>query len=170
MERTSSFAKQNVISEVMNNKQNFVDLDNARVDEQRQVMREIEDADHCPFCAENLAKYHHESILKTGKYWLVTKNQWPYPHTKHHFLIISQTHVNKLSELDPEAGKELIELSAWIEQEFKIPGGGLVLRFGDTNYSAGTVHHLHAQIIEPDIHHPEFDEKPVKVKIGKTKK
>lgn len=146
----------------------FVDLDNTRVDEQRAVMRDIIAADHCPFCLENLQKYHKQPILKDGKYWLLTTNQWPYEHTKLHLLLIYKVHVEKLGEIDPEAGAELIKLAQWAEKEYSMPGGGLAIRFGNTNYSAGTVAHLHAQLLQPDIDAPNYDEKPVKIKIGKT--
>lgn len=146
----------------------FVDLDNTRLDEQRAVMRDILDADHCPFCQENLQKYHKQPVLKDGKYWLLTTNQWPYEHTKLHLLLIYKAHIEKLGEIDPEAGAELIELAQWAEKEYVMPGGGLAIRFGNTNYSAGTVAHLHAQLLQPDIDAPNYDEKPVKIKIGKT--
>lgn len=154
----------------MTNKQQFIDLDNARIDEQVEVMKNIKKADHCPFCSENLEKYHKKPIIKTGKYWLLTKNQWPYQHTKHHFLLIYKQHITDLKDINTEAGKELFELSQWTIKKYDIPGGGLVIRFGDTNYSAGTVNHLHAQLLQPDIHAPSYAEKPVRVKIGKYKK
>lgn len=143
----------------------FVDLDNAREDEQRQVMKDIIDSKHCPFCLENLRKYHKQQILKDGKYWLVTPNQWPYENTQYHFLAILKEHAEKLSEVPSDAGKELFELMAWLEKEYDVPGGGFAMRFGDTNYSAGTVNHLHVQFIVPDIKKPGFE--PVRVKIGK---
>lgn len=145
----------------------FVDLDNARVDEQRQVMQAIIAAGHCPFCLENLEKYHKTPILKTGQHWLVVQNQWPYEHTQVHLLLILKQHVEDISQLDPTAGQELIELAQWAQREFKIPGGALAVRFGDTDFSAGTVNHLHAHLIVPDIHHPDYKSKPVKLKIGK---
>jgi len=147
----------------MNN--SFIDLDNARKDDQKKVMQDILAAGHCPFCLENLKKYHKQEILKDGKYWILTLNQWPYDNTKLHLLLISKTHSEKLSELDPEAGKEMIEFFAWAEQKYQVPGGGIGLRFGDTNYSAGTVKHLHAQFIVPDIEKSDFQ--PVRFKIGK---
>lgn len=147
------------------NTQQFVDLDNAREDEQKQVMQEIITADHCPFCLENLRKYHKQPILKEGKYWILTKNQWPYKYTKIHLLAIYKEHATKLSELDPQSGVELLQFMQWAEREHKIPGGGWAMRFGDTNYSAGTVNHLHVQFIQPDIEHPEFE--PVRIKLGK---
>jgi diadenosine tetraphosphate (Ap4A) HIT family hydrolase len=152
------------------NKTNFIDLDNARVDEQKQVMRQIKAEDHCPFCRENLAKYHKHPVIRETKYWLLTNNQWPYENTKLHLLAIYKDHVTKLAGLDPAAGQDLLELMQWAEREYQVPGGGWAMRFGDTDYSAGTVAHIHAQFIVPDIEADDFAQKPVKVKIGKTKK
>ena len=149
----------------MKNKNNFIDLDNARTKQQKQVMKDIAQAEHCPFCRENLVKYHKQPILKEGKFWIVTTNQWPYEYTKHHFLLIYKSHAVNLSELSPAAGQELFELIAEIEQAYQIKGGGLAMRFGDTNYSAGTVNHLHVQLIDPDI--TAIDFQPVRVKLGK---
>lgn len=146
-------------------KQNFVDLDNARKDDQKQVMQNIISAGHCPFCMENLKKYHKQEILKDGKYWILTFNQWPYDFTKLHLLLILKEHAENLSDLDPKAGQEMIKFLAWAEKKFDVKGGGIGFRFGDTNYSAGTVKHLHAQFIVPDIDDPTFQ--PVKIKIGK---
>ena len=148
-------------------KTSFINLANTREEKQKSVMEEIAEAKHCPFCRENLCKYHQQPILKEGKFWIVTTNQWPYPHTKHHFLLIYKVHAVNFSDLSPAAGQELFELSAEIEESYQIKGGGLAIRFGDTDYSAGTVNHLHAQLIEPDLDSPNFV--PVRVKIGSDK-
>ncbi|MFZ5377019.1 MAG: hypothetical protein ACOZAN_05165 [Patescibacteria group bacterium] len=150
------------------NASRFVDIDNSHQEDQRQVMVEIAQEAHCPFCAENLSKYHKEPILREGKYWLLTKNQWPYDHTKHHLLLIHKEHLESFAKLQPEAGKEFFEMLAWAENEFKMPGGGVGMRFGDSVYSAGTVAHLHAQLLEPDVESPDYE--PVRFKIGKSKK
>jgi diadenosine tetraphosphate (Ap4A) HIT family hydrolase len=142
----------------------FVDLQNARYDDQRTIMKEIIDAAHCPFCSENLKKYHKQPIVAEGEYWLVTPNQWPYNHTRVHLLLILKEHAESLGELTPQAGAELVSLSAQLCEKYAVKGGGLALRFGDTRYSAGTVKHLHVQFIVPDIESPEFE--PVRIKIG----
>lgn len=153
----------------MNSSKNqHINLDNARGDEQKQVMQDIMAADHCPFCHENLTKYHKQPILKEGTYWLVTTNQWPYPYTKLHLLFIYKEHVTHLPGMNPDAGRELIELAQWAQAEYDVPGGGLAMRFGDTDHSAGTVAHLHAQFLVPDLDHPTYE--PVRIKIGRTKK
>ncbi len=151
-----------------NTTRSFVDLDNARFDDQRAVMNEIQDQAHCPFCLENLRKYHKQPIIKEGKYWIITPNQWPYDHTKVHLMAILKKHAERLQDIEPEAGKELFELFAEIEKEQNIPGGGIAMRFGDTAHSAGTVRHIHAQFIEPDIEAADYES--VRFKIGKSRK
>lgn len=148
-------------------KNQHVNVANTRSEEQREQMEEILAAGHCPFCDENLKKYHKAPILKEGKFWLLTANQWPYQHTKHHFLLIYREHVTNLAGVNPEAGKELIELAQWVEKEYSVPGGGIAMRFGDTDYSAGTVAHLHAQFLVPALDDEDFE--PVRIKIGQSK-
>lgn len=145
----------------------YVDIGNARYDDQRKVMESIQSAKHCPFCTENLKLYHKQPILHDGEFWVVTPNQWPYKHTKVHLLCILKEHAETLQELPPGAGEELLSLCAQFSQEYNAPGGGVALRFGDTRYSAGTVKHLHAQFIVPDIDAVAFE--PVRVKIGSKK-
>ena len=143
----------------------FVDIDNSRQPEQVAVMEQIIEDGGCPFCLENFQKYHEQEIVKEGKFWLITPNRWPYENTKFHFLAILKIHAENLQEIPIGAGDELIELFQWVEQHYNLPGGGWAMRFGDTNYSAGTVKHIHAQFIVPDIEKANF--KPVRFKIGK---
>lgn len=146
----------------------FVDLENARLDEQKKVMQDIITADECPFCTENLRKYHKPPILREGKYWLVTTNQWPYAHTQLHLLFILKEHAVSITEIPADAGAELVEHAQWAAAEYDIPGGGLVMRFGDTAHSAGTVAHLHAQLVVPQLEDADFE--PVRITIGKKRK
>lgn len=146
---------------------NYVDLDNAREDDQKQVMQDIIDAEHCPFCPENLQKYHKHPVEIDGEFWTVTKNQWPYKNTKHHYLAILKRHAENLYELTEAEGAELIILLGKLQQKLDVTGGGLAFRFGDTNYSGGTVNHLHAQFIIPDIDKEDFE--PTRFKIGKSR-
>lgn len=148
-------------------KKAVVDLDNSRVEEQRQVMRKIVATGKCPFCLVNFVEHQTEETLFDGKYWLLTYNRWPYKNTKVHLLAIYKEHAEHLTEVDPEAGRELIEVFQWASQHFDVPGGGFVMRFGDTNFSAGSVHHLHAQFIQPDIDAEGYE--PVRVKLGKSR-
>lgn len=153
----------------MNEKNNnkYIDLKNARTDDQKEVMKQIIDDDVCPFCIENLSNYHKNPILHEGEYWLFTKNQWPYDGVKHQYLAIAKKHVEKLEELPPEAGAELFKYFSQLTKENEMKGGGVAMRFGPPNEHGSygsTVAHLHAHLIEPDLENMEKDK--FKFKFG----
>ena len=132
----------------------FIIIDNIRREDQKKVMDEIANQKHCPFCAENLAKYHKKPIIKDGKYWVLTDNQWPYEKVKHQLLAIYKTHIEHLSEMEPAAGAELIEMFKEEAAKRNIPGGGIAIRFGsnpEKGSYGNSVLHLHAHLIEPDL-------------------
>ncbi|MFA6405020.1 MAG: hypothetical protein WCW03_03410 [Candidatus Paceibacterota bacterium] len=149
----------------------FINISNIRRDDQKRVMEKIATEKHCPFCSENIAKYHKKPIIKEGKYWILTDNQWPYEKVNNQLLAIHKTHIEHLSEMDPEAGIELIELFKDECNNRNIPGGGLVMRFG-SNPEHGTfgnsVLHLHAHLIEPNLDALDDDES-WKFSLGKGK-
>lgn len=135
-------------------------MNTIRREDQRQVMEEIKEAGHCPFCRENLETYHKNPILKEGDFWILTDNQWPYEKINHQLLAIYKTHIEHIVDMDPQAGEELFEMFQEIARERGIRGGGVALRFGSSeegNYGS-SVRHLHAHLIEPDLAALESDE------------
>jgi diadenosine tetraphosphate (Ap4A) HIT family hydrolase len=149
----------------------LLDMDNARHDDQREYMQEIIEAGVCPFCLDQIKhKYNKEPVIKETKYWLLAKNHWPYVHTKLHLIAIYRKHAENIDDLDPEAGQDLFELVQWVNKNYDLPGGAVTMRFGDSDYSASSVVHIHAHIIVPDIEDPNYLDKPVRFKIGKTTK
>ena len=145
----------------------YVTLKNVRRDDQREVMKQIIDDDVCPFCSENLSKYHKNPILHDGDHWLFTMNQWPYDGVKHQYLAISKKHVEHLDDLPPEAGAELFQQFSKLSRENGMRGGGVAMRFGPPNEHGSygsTVAHLHAHLIEPDLEN--MKEQKFKFKFG----
>jgi len=140
----------------------FVNLDNARLEEQKRVMEEILAAGHCPFCPEHLSKYHKQPIIYEIPFWLVTPNQWPYEHTRLHLLLIYKDHVEMPGAATPDAFRELNYLLDWATWKYEIKSGALCLRFGEME--AATVKHLHAHLIVPDPDKPV--EAAVRFKVG----
>lgn len=131
----------------------FINTSTIRREDQRVVMEEIRKQGHCPFCRENIDKYHKNPILKEGKFWILTDNQWPYEKIKHQMLAIYKTHVEHLKDIDPEAGSELFQMFAEACKERNIEGGGLAMRFGSSvhgNYGSSVLH-IHAHLVEPDL-------------------
>ncbi len=129
----------------------FVNLENARVKEQRKIMEAIKKGEYCPFCPEYYNGAKLEPVIRQGKYWHLRKNRWPYKNTRVHLIIILNQHAENLSEISPEAAQEFFELAQWAEQEYQILGGGLCLRFGDIEINGATVLHLHAHLITAKI-------------------
>ena len=110
-------------------------------------MEQIKKDKVCPFCEEHFLKYHTKPILKKGKHWILTENFQPYEGTKHHLIAVARKHVTSFAELSPAAHAELLKLFANEAKKRGIKGGAMFMRFGDTNYTCGTVEHVHAQLI-----------------------
>ena len=151
-------------------KNQYINISAVRRDDQRKVMEEIREQGHCPFCQENLAKYHKNPIIQEGQFWLLTENQWPYEKTRHQLLAIYKTHIEHLEEMNPEAGKELIEMFTTEAQKRKISGGGIAIRFGSSEHGnyGSSVLHIHAHLIEPDLEKLE-DTEAWRFKFGQPK-
>jgi thymidylate synthase len=129
----------------------FLNLENARESEQILVMQKIQEEGYCPFCPGNLKKNHHEETLRETDHWIVTKNQWPYEHTKLHLMLVLKYHAEKLTDISKDAAHEYIELIQWIEETYKVKGGMFGMRIGEPELSGATVRHLHGQYVVPDI-------------------
>lgn len=142
----------------------LVNLSNARTTEQAGIMQRLLKEGKCPFCEDNLWQYHTGGLLKEGQYWVVTRNMFPYPMTEHHFLLILRRHATSILELLPEEAVESLALRQWLVREYGIPGGATCERFGDMDYSAGSVAHLHEHVIVPD--RKTLPHAPVRFKIG----
>lgn len=144
-----------------------LDLDNARFSEQKKVMAKIIALGKLPFLQKNITRFHPHPIEREGKYWYVTKNAWPYAHTKHHYLIIAQEYWTSLEQIKPQAMSELMQHACYLRTKCHAPGGALALRFGNSNYSGATIDHLHWQFIVPDIQASDYQK--VHLSIGKDK-
>jgi diadenosine tetraphosphate (Ap4A) HIT family hydrolase len=124
-----------------------VNLKHARTDFQREIMKRIAKDKVCPFCEAHFLKYHTRPIIKKGIHWTLTENFAPYEGSKHHLLAVSRKHVRNFAELSPAAHAELLALFAHESKKRGIKGGTVFMRFGDTDYTGGSVAHLHAQLI-----------------------
>lgn len=124
----------------------------AHVRNKKPVYERIIKDEACPFCVDfsrktDVFKYHTEPIIFHGRHWAVTTNFNPYKGAKHHFMIVHRKHILSFSELKPSALKELVALTKMLEEKFKLPAGVLLFRFGDTNYTGGSVSHFHAHLV-----------------------
>lgn len=147
----------------MTDTDSYVNLGNTRSKDQLRVMQDIQKSQECPFCPENLEKYHKQPVFKKGAHWILTRNQWPYENTDQHLLAIASYHAERFSDLKPGSFDELQEQISWAISEFKIAAGGLAMRFGDTSRNGATVRHLHAHLIVPKLDLPPEDKVRFKI-------
>lgn len=142
----------------------YLNLSNARNKKQKDRMKKINRDGVCPFCSKNILKYHKMPILKKGKWWILTPNDFPYRGSSLHFLAVYKKHIKNISEISSGASKELIDLFNKIIIENKMKGGSLFIRFGNTDYTGGTVEHLHAHLLSGGK--KQKNKKSIKVKLG----
>lgn len=131
-------------------KPKFVNVKNARKGEYQKVIEQIAGTGKCPFCKENF-KYHKKPIYSRKGSWFLTNNSWPYKNTKHHLVILGDKHKEEFSELTAKDFTAILYLINWAIKKWKIKGGALAMRFGNTDYTGASVSHLHFHIISPQI-------------------
>jgi len=124
----------------------FIEMSNCRNDKQRDEMQLILHRNHCPFCMENLKRYHDNKILWSGLHWLVSKNDYPYPGSGIHLIFILKTHVTSIIGLPSGAMEDLKDAIRWAKTEFDLDGEGFFMRSGDPLATGATIRHLHGHM------------------------
>ena len=142
-----------------------VDTHYAKSAEYGQVIETISQKGVCPFCPANF-RYHKNPILRRSGNWFITKNSWPYKKTNHHFLIISTRHKEHLDEVKEKDFASILILSRWVVRKFKISGGALAMRFGETSHTGATVCHLHCHLVVPKMNRKTKRAQTVMFPIG----
>lgn len=123
-----------------------------RVPEQVEQMKRLAAADLCIFCPDGFAAEHREPALPEFEtaHWYTTTNDYPYPFTTLHLLIVSKKHVQRISDLPAEALQELMPLIAMIECQMGLESIGQIMRSGDFLFNGGSVDHLHVHVVVGD--------------------
>lgn len=134
----------------------FVNQLNTRPGGYDKVIADIAEKNICPFCSDHLATFH-PLPRDQREFWTLTDNQYPYKPAKHHKLIIHTEHIEHLSQITPEAWRELGEIFQEQVAMNDMTGGVCILRFGDTKYTGGTVSHLHANLVQSNPDDPAYD-------------
>jgi len=148
---------------------NYVDPKNSQhrsTGDYTEVLHKIIDDGVCPFCPSHLTKYHKRPLVEK-KFWWVTDNMYPYSPVKHHRLLIHKEHISHASELGTEAWMEAQQILNEETGSLNIKGGTLIMRFGETRFTGGSVSHLHAHITQSDPDHESYDpKKGLTMRIG----
>lgn len=146
---------------------NYVNLSNARKEEQTTVMQKIMEDGVCPFCEEHFLTYHPKPIIFKTDNWIVTENAWPYDMTKNHILCVYRTHATHTNEIDTQGWSEIGEIMKRLETKKSLGYGTMLMRFGDTTHTGATVSHLHFHLVQPNTEDPSYiPEEGIRTRIG----
>jgi hypothetical protein len=131
----------------------IVTLSRARNYKQYLSMLEAYKAGKCAFCDPLLGKQN--VVLREIDGWRIWENPYPEKHTALHLVMAPVRHIGT-DELPGSEGFTAIgKLFAWAGDRYPnrmgLDGGGFFMRFGDPMYNAGTILHLHAHIMVPDL-------------------
>lgn len=129
------------------------------------IIRAIEKEGRCPFCPDNF-KYHRKPILKRRASWFITEASWPYKNAARHFIILGTRHIERFEKIAVSDWRAIMFLASWAIRRFKIRGGGLAMRFGETRFTGATVCHIHAHLIVPELNRKTKTAKTVLFPIG----
>lgn len=128
------------------------DLKRTRSSEQQAAYAQTVGSGSCPFCGptSQMPSEIQERMVLEGVHWRAWHNPFPYSGHREHLILAPIEHWTQPSDLSPAAMLEWMEMNIRLIAQFELPGGGLVMRFGDHEYKGGSITHLHSHIQVPD--------------------
>lgn len=123
-------------------------IHNSRTSAQQRHMEETIGKGKCPFCPP--LDPEKNKVIRLGGWWQIWQNPFPYTGHQKHFVLTTIAHITDISQLTPNAWAEWGQFNQWAIKTFGLPGGGLVMRFGDNAFNGGTLTHIHSHIQVPD--------------------
>ena len=135
---------------------------NFRVDEQLAEMRRLEVEGVCLFCPGHLPAAS-EVLHRTAR-WTVVPNRYPYRETRLHLLLVPDEHVTDMADLSEEAQRDFWTALRWIRDHYGLAHYGLAARNGDSEFTGGTIRHLHILVLQGEVDDP--DHQGVRVRLS----
>jgi diadenosine tetraphosphate (Ap4A) HIT family hydrolase len=125
-------------------------LENYRTAEQLADMRQLEAQGVCLFCPAGLRSHTRQQILFQTRHWTVTPNEFPYPGTVLHLLLVPQQHATDLLDLDEAVRQDFWTALAAVRDRCGLGHYGLGVRNGECRFTGATIRHVHAHVLVGD--------------------
>ena len=135
---------------------------NFRVDEQLAEMRRLEVEGVCLFCPGHLPAAS-EVLHRTAR-WTVVPNRYPYRETRLHLLLVPDEHVTDMADLSEDAQCDFWTALRWVKVQYGLGHYGLAARNGDSEFTGGTIRHLHIHVLQGEVDDP--DHQGVRVRLS----
>lgn len=108
----------------------------------------------CPFCDEFFDSQINSIIDTVGDdatRWRMWMNPFAHKGTDIHVILAPVRHIEHISQMKEGDWSALGKLCQALTERLQLPGGALAMRFGDPERNAGSIYHLHANLIVPDL-------------------
>jgi diadenosine tetraphosphate (Ap4A) HIT family hydrolase len=124
-------------------------LEGCRSYEQYFHMHQQFETGYCPFCTVDRALNKVLFEDQFAQCWAVPE-QFLRKELKYHLIITPKRHVRFEWGLDTDEWRSIRTMHVFLAGQFDLEGGITVTRFGDMRLNAGTVPHLHTNIMVPN--------------------
>jgi diadenosine tetraphosphate (Ap4A) HIT family hydrolase len=101
----------------------------------------------CVFCEKERA-HRPRGPIRTDGGWMLIANEFPHSGIEAMYLIVPIRHLTDPAALKSTDWASLGRLFKFCRHNF-VPSGGMIMRFGDPARHAGTIEHLHMNVIAP---------------------
>ncbi len=125
-------------------------MSNYRTAEQLAEMERLEAAGICLFCPAGLRVHTRQRAGWETRHWMVLHNEFPYPGTAIHLLVVPHKHVTDMLDLDDESLGEFWDVLKTIRDRFGLGHYGLGVRNGNCGFTGATIAHVHAHVLVGD--------------------
>jgi ATP adenylyltransferase len=125
---------------------------NFRVDEQLAEMRRLEGEGVCLFCPEQLSTA--PEVLHRTALWTIVPNRYPYRETRLHLLLVPDEHVTDMADLAEDSQRDFWSALRWVKLHYGLEHYGLAARNGESEFTGGTIRHLHIHLLQGDVDDP----------------
>ncbi|MEX2012654.1 MAG: dihydrofolate reductase [Patescibacteria group bacterium] len=128
-----------------------VDPRNARTEQYRQELLEIQRSRQCPYCPGGKTLVLGEDpIIAENSHWVAINSHTPAAHSAIHWVIFPRQHKTALKEISSGDWDMFTDLLEQLKSMHHVTGGAPNIREGDTEVTGATVRHLHFNYIVPD--------------------
>ena len=128
----------------------FYCFENARTPDQVAEMRRLDAAGICLFCPDGLARHPPERIVLRTRHRTALRNDFPYPGTRLHLLLVPRQHATDLTGLPAAAQQDFWQALAALVRDHQLTYYGLGVRNGDCRYTGASLAHVHAHLLAGD--------------------
>ena len=126
---------------------------------------EIQQSGECSFCPDGLKSKTDFFVCETD-YWTAILNEFPYPASRLHLLLIPKRHTVSSFDLKPEEWADIPNARALIIEQYPYMSAGLGWGLREGELGGVTLYHLHIHLIVPQRDPATDAPMPVMFKIG----